>query len=142
MCASNERLGGAREGEEMEFALGWEVLVTRKWSDRTAPATAEDDGGELVVRWRAEVDGLRWITELCEAGEGMDLGWDGYPTRFSLPARHLGGIFQGETPIGCKVRGGPGSSPSRIVPHVDLKPGIAAQVEASEWLLLTVFDTS
>ncbi len=41
--------------------LGWEVLVTRKASERTTPATADDAIGELVVRWRAEVEGIRWI---------------------------------------------------------------------------------
>lgn len=142
MCASNDRARRSPGRRVMEFAMGSEFIVTRKRSDRTVPATAEDDHGEPVDSWRAVVDGLRWIRKLCEAGKGVDLGGDGCPSRFSLPARRLGGILRGETPAGCKVRVGPESSPSRIVPDLDLKRGVAAQVEASESLLLTVFDTS
>jgi hypothetical protein len=126
----------------MDFVLGWEVIVQRKVSDRTAPATADDDRGDLVVRWRAEVPGVRWIEELCEAGEGVDLGGDWYPTRFSLPARHLRAILDGEPPPHCKTRPNPASTPPHWIPALDLFPEVVGQVGESEWLLLTVFDTS
>ena len=126
----------------MDFVLGWEVIVQRKVSDRTVPATADEERGDLAVRWRADVPGVRWIEELCEAGEGVDLGGDWYPARFSLPARHLRGILEGELPPHCKTRAHPQWPPDRMVPALDLFPEVAGQVGESEWLLLTVFDTS
>jgi len=87
-CTRTHR-GGRAVGDDvrMDFVLGWKVIIQRKVSDRTVSVRAEDDRGDLVVRWRAEVPGVRWIEELYEIGEGVDLGGNWYPTRFSLPVR-------------------------------------------------------
>lgn len=124
----------------MGFSLGWEVIVQRKTADRAVPATVEDDSGDLVARWR--VRRVAWIEELCAAGEGIDLGGNWYPARFTLPARHLRHILDGETPPDCKTRAHPESPPYRTVPALDLFPEVAEEVDDSEWLLLTVYDTS
>jgi hypothetical protein len=124
----------------MDFTTGWEVIVQRKTADRAVPATVGDERGDLVVRWRARR--VAWIEELCAAGEGVDLGGNWYPTRFTLPARHLRHILDGETPPDCKTQAHPEWPPYRTVPALDLFPEVAVEVDDSEWLLLTVFDTS
>ncbi len=123
----------------MDFTLGWEVIVQRKAADRNVPAMSAEDAGDLVVRWRAHR--VAWIEELCTAGEGVDLGGDWYPSLFSLQARHLRHILDGEAPLDCKTRVHP-EPPYRSVPALDLFPEVAADVDDSEWLLLTIFDTS
>lgn len=125
----------------MDFTLGWEVILQRKAADRDVPATSREGAGDLVIRWRAQR--VAWIEELCTAGGGVDLGGGGdwYPSLFSLQARHLRHILDGEAPLDCKTRAHPGPPP-RSVPALDLFPEVAVDVDDSEWLILTVYDTS
>ena len=124
----------------MDFTLGWEVIVQRRATDRDVPPTSRADAGDLVVRWRAHR--VVWIEELCAAGEGVDIGGDRYPAIFTLQARHLRHILDGETPPDCKTRAHPAWPPYRSVPALDLFPEVAAEVDDSEWLILTIYDTS
>jgi hypothetical protein len=59
--------------------LGWEVFVYRR---------GKSDPGEglLVGRWMTGLFGLGWLHDLVKAQEAIDLGGNGYPCRFSIPA--------------------------------------------------------
>lgn len=126
----------------MDFTLGWEIIVQRRDAARDVPATSGENAGDLVVRWRADVPGVASIEEHCAAGEGVDLGGDWCPTLFSLPARHLRHVLDEEVPPHCRTQAHPKWPPYRIVPALDLSSEVAADVDDSEWLMVTVYDTS
>ena len=57
--------------------LGWEVFAFRSSS-----AKRED----LIVHWMTSVFGLDWLDRLVKDGKATDLGGDGYPNRYKIPA--------------------------------------------------------
>lgn len=39
--------------------------------------------------WQSGLGGLDWIDDLVKAGKAVDLGGDGYPSRFTAIAEHV-----------------------------------------------------
>jgi hypothetical protein len=60
--------------------LGWEVFAFRNSSAK------RDD---LVVHWMTSVFGLDWLDQLVKYGKANDLGGNGYPNRYKVPANVL-----------------------------------------------------
>jgi hypothetical protein len=125
----------------MLFYHGFEFIVTRKVTDRDLPAAFDDESGQLVVRWQAEPS-LRWVDDLCEAGDAATLGEDAYPYRYTLHFRHLENIFRGEPPPDCKYRADTNGAWVPLVPWLDLMTDVVADLTDDEWFIVTVYDTS
>jgi hypothetical protein len=69
--------------------LGWHISVYRQTDDGLLPATAESASGTRLAVWQTGLNGLDWITELVRANEAVYLGGNGYPIRFTAPAKDL-----------------------------------------------------
>ena len=64
--------------------LGWDVQVFRRHESRP------DATGELpLASWQTGVSGLRWLDDLVQRGQAVDLGGNGYPNRYSIAANVL-----------------------------------------------------
>lgn len=67
--------------------LGWHISVYRQHPVSTQPAAASASEGPRVAVWQADVWGLRWLKDLVKEGEAIDLGGNGYPCRYTAPAK-------------------------------------------------------
>ncbi|WP_217922145.1 hypothetical protein [Miltoncostaea oceani] len=69
--------------------IGWHVSVSRQAADRRAPATGDTERGARIAVWQTGSGGLGWIDALVREGRALNLGGNGYPYRYTAPARHL-----------------------------------------------------
>ena len=69
--------------------LGWHVSVYRQVEGRDKPAAFDSEQGDCLAMWQADVWGLDWLDTLVKFGMGVDLGGDGYPLRYTVPAEHI-----------------------------------------------------
>lgn len=76
----------------------------------------------------AHAMGLRWLDELVEAGNAIDLGGDGYPFRHRATA---GNVVQ-------RIVDGPPEAKGRA----ELDTAALAACREDEWLLIEAFDES
>jgi hypothetical protein len=63
--------------------LGWEFFVTRRVSTTTDRPSVN---APLLATWQASFRGIEWLEDLVQIGTASNLGGDGYPKRFALPA--------------------------------------------------------
>lgn len=47
------------------------------------------DKDSLLASWTASIGGLDWLDQLVRDGKATDYGGDGYPMRYTAPARHV-----------------------------------------------------
>ncbi len=66
--------------------LGWEFFVIRQSNSALAEGMRE---GSLLASWRAGLGGTQWLYDLVESGVATDLGGNGYPCRYEVPAHAL-----------------------------------------------------
>ena len=69
--------------------LGWHISVYRQADKIASPATAMSPQGRRLAVWQTGLNGLDWISELVKDGKAIDLGGDGYPSRFTSTGEHL-----------------------------------------------------
>ena len=124
----------------MRQLLGWDIDVRRKVFDQLLPAQFDDETGELVARWTAQINGLDWIKSVCAADGGLALGGDGYPYVFTLVARHLGSLMSGKAPPECLTTWI--NSEDGLGADFEFHAEVASQVSVDEWLIFTVWDAS
>lgn len=111
--------------------MGWKIFVERKVLNRLEPAKFDDETGELVAQWTANLDGLDWIETICAGDGGFALGGNGYPFIFTLSAEHLGSLLSGKIPPELRAKW-------RFEFHAE----VASQLAEDEWLIFRVWDTS
>jgi hypothetical protein len=71
--------------------LGWEFFVKRQRDSHESPALAA---------WQAGLDGLDWLEALVSKGVANDLGGDGYPLRYLVPAGTMTALLAEGVPKG------------------------------------------
>ena len=69
--------------------LGWGISVHKQKVGGESPATFLTPEGTRVAVWQTGIHGLDWLEELVRAGKAIDLGGNGYPCRYTAPARYL-----------------------------------------------------
>lgn len=69
--------------------LGWNISVHRQNDAGASPATAESPMGTRLAVWQAGWRGLDWLNELAKAGKAVSLGGNGYPCKYTAPAKYL-----------------------------------------------------
>jgi hypothetical protein len=124
--------------------LGWHISVYRQTDGGGSPATAESAEGSRLAVWQTGVDGLDWLRELAKEGKVVDLGGDGYPSRFTATA---------EVIVPRIVDTPPGARTDWLLDAGDIVTdkwegktvvdgAVAAQCSADEWLIVKVWDES
>jgi hypothetical protein len=63
--------------------VGWWIGVFRQAGGGDVPAGADTELGARLAVWQTGASGLDWLDELANAGRAIDLGGDGYPTRYT-----------------------------------------------------------
>lgn len=126
--------------------LGWHVSVYRQPDGGHAPAMFESPEGARLAVWQTDVDGLDWLIELAKQGKAIDLGGNGYPSRFTARAEHLvsyimgGSLRANETwliPEGSVI-----PDPTAYVGKTQIDRDCAQLCRSDEWLLVEVWDES
>ncbi len=127
----------------VDVVLGWHVSVYRQEDGGASPATNDSRAGTRLAVWQTSGN-LHWLDELVEAGKAIDLHGDGYPCRYTAPAKHLIPLIIDRPPEANEtwVRGpddiiGPGWDGRTVT-----NPAAAAQCRPDEWLLVVAWDES
>ena len=55
--------------------IGWLIIVSLP--------NAEGEDRQVVARWKAGADGIRWLEHLVQTGKADKLARDGYPNRYA-----------------------------------------------------------
>jgi hypothetical protein len=97
--------------------LGWDVMVFRK-IPRPQPEKAEE---LLLARWATGVFGLKWLDDLVRSNRAVDLGGNGYPSRYSIAAGVLLPVISRGLPAN--------SSPLVVGEDYSLPPGWNGKLE-------------
>ena len=109
-----------------------------------SPATMESAEGTRLAVWQTGIGGLDWLRELVKEGEVVDLGGNGYPSRFTATA---------EVIVPRIVDTPPGARTDWLLDAGDIVTdkwegktvvdgGVAAKCPAGEWLIVEVWDES
>lgn len=96
--------------------------------------------------WQTGIGGLDWLIELAKQGKAVDLGGNGYPSRFTARAEILvphivtGAFPANETwviPEGSYI-----PDPEAYVGKTRVEKEAAQECRPDEWLLVEVWDES
>lgn len=126
--------------------LGWHVSVYRQPDSGNAPATFESPEGARIAVWQTDVDGLDWLIEMAKQGKAVDLGGNGYPSRFTARAEFLipfilsGSFSANQTwiiPEGSYI-----PDPKAYVGKTQVDREGAQTCRSEEWLLVEIWDES
>ncbi len=124
--------------------LGWWIGVFRQAHGGSAPADADTEPGSRLAVWQTGWGGLDWLAELVKDGHAIDLGGNGYPSRFTAQCEQLR----------AQIEGGPPNANSVWAAGVDDIIGPAwlgkttidkhafDNCSADEWLLVEAWDES
>jgi hypothetical protein len=69
--------------------LGWHVSVYKQKDGSGSPATAQSPEDARLAVWQTGLGGLDWLDELVKAGKAVNLGGNGYPSRYTAIAEYL-----------------------------------------------------
>ena len=69
--------------------LGWHISIYRQQAGGQSPATWDTAQGARIAVWQTGVDGLGWLNELVRSGKAVDLGGNGYPSKYAGTAEFL-----------------------------------------------------
>lgn len=125
--------------------LGWHVSVYRKVNDPLNPAHFDSDYGQLLAQWQGDVGALGWLDTLVSTGDAIDLGGNGYPSRYTAQCRVLRPVVT-EGPPGAREHWL--HDPGDIIDwnvwkgKTFVEHEILGSVPESEWLLVVAWDES
>jgi len=83
--------------------LGWHISVYHQADKGSSPATTMSPTGKRLAVWQTGLGGLNWINELVEKGKAVDLGGNGYPSRYTARAKHLIPYIKDGPPLAKKI---------------------------------------
>ena len=124
--------------------LGWLISVHRQEGGGDLPATNESTCGTAIAAWQTGLDGLHWIDDLCKAGKATDLGGRGYPSKYTVSAKHLFPLIRDEPPGANRIWT---CGPSDIISvqwagRTMFDATAVEQCHDDEWLLVVAWDES
>jgi hypothetical protein len=126
--------------------LGWHVSVYRQTDGGHSPATFESPSGVRIAVWQTDVSGLNWLIALAKESKAIDLGGNGYPSRFTAQAEILvPHIVGGDFPANETWLIPEGSyfpDPKAWAGQTQVDQVGAEQCRPDEWLLVEVWDES
>jgi hypothetical protein len=126
--------------------LGWHVSVYRQPDGGSSPATFRSPEGVRIAVWQTDVHGLDWLIDLAKQGKAVDLGGNGYPSRFTARSEILVPHLVGETfPANQTWVIGEGTyiaDPKAWVGKTQVDQEGAQRCRPDEWLLVEVWDES
>ena len=70
--------------------IGWLIIVSLP--------IAEGSDRQVVARWEAGADGIRWLEHLVQTGKASKLTKDGYPNRYTSSAGDVRQVVETNCP--------------------------------------------
>ena len=126
--------------------LGWHVSVYRQPDGGQSPAGFDSPSGARIAVWQTDVGGLDWLNELAKQGKAINLGGNGYPSRYTaraeilvpyLVARDFPANETWLIPEGSFI-----PDPKAYVGATRVDQESAERCRPDEWLLVEVWDES
>ena len=75
--------------------LGWYFVI---YPQRVLVAGLKLEDSVRLATWETGLGGTKWIAQLCTLGQAVDLGGNGYPNRYVIPAGTLARVLQQGVP--------------------------------------------
>ena len=124
--------------------LGWHISIYHQADKGTLPATSTSPKGKRLAVWQTGLGGLDWIDELVKERKAIDLGGNGYPSRYTAIAEHLISHIVDGPPLAKKIWS---SDEGDILTEKWEGRTVVDQAEVKncrpdEWLMVEVFDES
>ena len=69
--------------------FGWHISVYRQTNASLSPAAAESAKDTRLAVWQTGLSGLNWLNELVQAGKAVNLGGNGYPSRYTATFENI-----------------------------------------------------
>jgi hypothetical protein len=126
--------------------LGWHVSVYRQPDGGHSPAAFASPQGARIAVWQTDVKGLDWLNALAEQRKAVDLGGNGYPSRYTAQAEILVPHIVSEAfpanenwlvPEGSYI-----PDPKAWPGQTQVDHAGAEQCRPDEWLLVEIWDES
>lgn len=109
--------------------MSWDVTVYRQRDRDLLAAKPDSPAGIRLAEWHT--GGLDWLNDLVKAGKAIDLGGDGYPSKYTAIAKYLFPRIREEDEWSHRLFG---KSAADLVALSDCHP--------DEWLVLEAWDSS
>jgi hypothetical protein len=124
--------------------LGWHISVYHQTDKGASPATIISPVGKRLAVWQTGPGGLDWINDLVRAGKAINLGGNGYPSRYTATAKHLLPHIVNGPPLAKKIWS---TAESDILTEKWEGRTVIDQTEVASclpdmWLVVEVFDES
>jgi hypothetical protein len=121
--------------------LGWEFFVTRQVATSAVSDAAKE---KSVASWRAGLGGTEWLDNLVSNGVAADLGGNGYPNLYKIPASALVAILGQGLPKhdGPLVIGDDYVTPGGWTGGAIIDAAVLQSIDANEDLLVEAWDQS
>lgn len=124
--------------------IGWNISVHRQKGGGIQPASFDSHCGEKLAVWQASHRGRDWLDELVRESRAINLGGNGYPSRYTSKTKEIVPKLTPTPPHANVVwQAGPGDTLTEkwrgktFLDHQGL-----AQCDLEEWLLIEVWDES
>lgn len=124
--------------------LGWHISVYRQGDGGVSPATAQSPEGTRLAVWQTGVGGLDWLKELVKEGKAIDLGGNGYPSRYTAITEYLIPLII-DVPPGARInwlREAGDVVTDKWEGKTVVDGAAVAQCRLAEWLLVEAWDES
>lgn len=116
--------------------MSWDISIYRQTNERLSPATAESHSGARLAVWNDGLGGLNWVEELVKEDKAIDLGGQGYPSRYTATAENIiPRIPHWVEELSRERR-------TSIMYEYDFDRGVADTCRPEEWLLVEAWDSS
>jgi hypothetical protein len=124
--------------------LGWHISVYRQPNGGTTPADPDALLGSRLAVWQGGLGVLSWFGELVNDGDAIDLGGNGYPTRYTARAEHLIPRIVGGPPGAREhwLRESDDVVDERWLGRTVIDSAVVADCNPDEWLLVVAWDES
>ena len=124
--------------------LGWHISIFRQQDGGAEPAATDSPQGARVAVWQTRLSGLDWIDQLCNTGDALSLGGNGYPVWYTAKAAHLLPVILNGPPNANSVwmRDVGDIVTEGWAGRTVIDQTVAAACSPDEWLLIEAWDES
>lgn len=124
--------------------IGWNISIHRQNDGGDHPASFNSLYGHSLAVWQTGLRGCEWLDDLVQRSRAVDLGGNGYPSRYTSKAKEIVPMLVPKPPFARDVwHYDPGDILTEkwhgktFMDHQGL-----AKCASEEWLLIEVWDES
>jgi hypothetical protein len=122
--------------------LGWWIVITKQAPDELVGMAPNKEG--RLATWETSASGDEWVARLAKEGRATQLTFNGYPNRYTAPARDVLPLIKNGLPShnGPTVIGDDYVMPGNWTGNVQIHEDRIAACSPEQMLTIEVWDQS